>query len=99
MAVLHRSVLALIAPSVIRILTTAWAEIGRFSMELLGGTSIFSISAPSEAATDKLLEHGPWSVMGCSFSLHPWLWIVILMIYLCIKFHFGSRYMVYNVAI
>ncbi|KAK9905215.1 hypothetical protein M0R45_000409 [Rubus argutus] len=41
-------------------------------MEILPGTTIFSISAPSEAAADQLLDRGPWSILGYSFSMHHW---------------------------
>lgn len=58
-------------PSVIRILTNAWLEFGRFQMELLSGSSVFSITAPSAATALNLLEKGPWSVMGNNFIIHP----------------------------
>lgn len=41
-------------------------------MELLSGSSVFSFTAPSAAATLNLLEKGPWFFMGNSFTVHPW---------------------------
>nr|AFP55574.1 non-ltr retroelement reverse transcriptase [Rosa rugosa] len=59
--------------AVIRILTQAWAEVGWIHLEPLQNYSnVYSITLEDSIAGQRLMAKSPWSVMGCSFSIHPW---------------------------
>lgn len=59
-------------PAVIRILTQAWAEIRWVHLEPLQDKKIFSSTVEDAAVGQRLMARSPWSIMGCSFSIHIW---------------------------
>nr|XP_011457366.1 PREDICTED: uncharacterized protein LOC105349413 [Fragaria vesca subsp. vesca] len=58
--------------TVIRMLRSAWQEIGWTHLEPIHDYHVYSITVESEEAGQTLKERSPWSVMGYSFGIHNW---------------------------
>lgn len=59
-------------PTVIGVLTRAWAAIGTFTIEPFGDRRVYAIMASSTAAADAVMSTSPWCINGVVLSLHRW---------------------------
>ncbi|CAL2226562.1 unnamed protein product [Prunus armeniaca] len=53
------------------ILRKAWEPFGEVKISVVKD-NLFAITVESEDMAGRILERGPWAVMGYAFSTHPW---------------------------